>query len=192
MQIFRSRVASSLAVLAVLTMTATPALAHGRGDWGRHRHYRGNGISGGDLLAGLLVIGGVAAIASAASKKSDEQQRDRSSYPGGPDDYDRDYERSADSDQGYGDEPPPSSSDYGSRDYPGGPAGAQGSFDGAVDACSAELERGSNRIDSVDGVRRMGDRYSVEGRLGDGRGYACSVDDTGHIRSVAVDGHAMI
>jgi hypothetical protein len=67
-----------------------------------------------------------------------------------------------------------------------------GSFDSAVNACSNELERGERRIGSVDNVRRMGERYSVEGQLEDGRGYACSVDEQGQIRSVAVDGRGLI
>jgi len=187
MQIFRSRTAATLAALAVVTMTASPVFARGYDDWGRHRRHHGNGVDGGSLLAGLLVGGAAVAIATSASKKSADTGNDEPApyrYPGSA--------RSGDA--GYSDEP--AGSDYGSRDYPGGPAGGsnagQGSFDGAVDACSAELERGDRRVDSVDNVRRMGERYSVEGRLQGGQGYACSVDETGHIRSVAVDGHAMI
>lgn len=179
MKIFRSRTAASLAALAALSLTATPVLAHGYDRWGGYRHHH-DGIDGGDLLAGLLVIGGIAAIASAASKSSKNDVRDEpTSYPGGPDD-------AVPQDQGYVEVPP-----YKGNDYPGGPR-AVGGFDGAVDACSAEIERGERRIGSVDNVRRMGDRYSVEGHLQDGRGYACSIDDNGQIRSVAVDGHAVI
>lgn len=187
MKIFRSRTAASFAALAVVAMTATPVLARGHGDWGRHRHYRGGGVDGGSLLAGLLVGGAAVAIATSASKNSSDRRNDEPApyrYPGGPDA----------TDQGYDDAP--AAGDYGARDHDGpgvGPAGGgQGSFDSAVDACSAELDRGDKRIDSVDNVRRMGDRYSVEGRLQGGSPYACSVDETGHIRSVAVDGHAMI
>ncbi|MEE4450695.1 hypothetical protein [Novosphingobium resinovorum] len=185
MQIFRSRVAVSLAALAVFSVSASPVLARGRDDWRPHRHYRGGGISGGDLLAGLLVVGGIAAIASAASKNSSDDRASGQAdepepyrYPGGPE---------AGGDAGYGDAP----AGEGPASYPGGPA-VQGSFGAAVDACSAELERGGKAVDSVDSVRRMGERYSVDGRLQDGRPYACSVDETGHIRSVAVDGHGMI
>ncbi|WP_200844960.1 MULTISPECIES: hypothetical protein [unclassified Novosphingobium] len=187
MQIFRSRTAATLAALAVVSMTATPVFARGYDDWGRHRHHRGGGVDGGSLLAGLLVGGAAVAIATSANKKANDTRGDEPApyrYPGGP----------QAGDQGYGDEP--AGADYGSRDYPGGPDGAsgsgQGSFDAAVDACSGELEQGGRRVDSVDNVRRMGERYSVEGRLEGGSAYACSVDDTGHIRSVAVDGHAMI
>ncbi len=184
MTILRSRAAASLAAVAALAFTATPALAHGRGDWQRH-HRHGGGIDGGDVLAGLLIIGGVAAIATAASKADRKDARGGDDgtyippYPGGPV-----------GDDGYMADGP---EDGGPGAYPGGPGGASLSgFDGAVDACRGEIERGDRRIGSVDNVRRMGERYSVEGALEDGRGYACSVDDAGRIRSVAVDGHAMI
>lgn len=193
MRIFRSRAAVSLAALAALTMTASPALAHGRDGW-RYRHHRGGGIDGGDVLAGVLVIGGIAAIMSAASKKDkDAEQAQPNRYPGGP---------QAD-EQGYGDEP--AEPEYGARDgdVDQVPADAdadadadrgtaRGSFDGAVDACSAALDRSERQLDTVENVRRMGGRYSVEGRLQDGHDYACSVDDGGTVRSVAVDGQAMI
>ena len=188
MKMFRSRTAASFAALAVVAMTATPVLARGYDDWGRHRHHRGGGgIDGGSLLAGLLVGGAAVAIATSASKKSADTRNDEPApyrYPGGP------AAGSEAGDQGYADEP--AGTDYGSRDYQGEPGAGQGSFDSAVDACSAELERGDKRVDSVENVRRMGERYAVEGRLQGGAPYACSVDDTGHIRSVAVDGHAMI
>jgi hypothetical protein len=45
--------------------------------WRRHRG--GNGIDGGDLLGGLLVLGGIAAVASAIDKSNDEV-RDRRGY----------------------------------------------------------------------------------------------------------------
>jgi hypothetical protein len=183
MKIFRSRAAASLAALAIVTMSATPVLARGHDDWGRYRHHRGGGVDGGSLLAGLLVGGAAVAIATSASKNASDSRADEPApyrYPGGPET----------GEAGYGDEP--TGADEGSRDYPQGSGVGQGSFDGAVDACSAELDRGDKRIDSVENVRRMGDRYSVEGRLQGGAPFACSVDETGHIRSVAVDGHAMI
>ncbi|GGN50119.1 hypothetical protein GCM10011349_21440 [Novosphingobium indicum] len=183
MKFFRSRTAASLAALAAFSMTATPVFARGYDRWGRHHHHhRNNGIDGGDVLAGLLIVGGIAAIASAASKSNRDKARDEQyRYPGGPA-YDE-------SDARYDEAPPPPA--YGESSYPGGPQAASGSFDAAVDACADELERGERRIGSVDNVRRYGERYSVEGQLEDGRGYACSVDDSGQIRSVAVDGRAL-
>ncbi|PNU01978.1 hypothetical protein [Novosphingobium guangzhouense] len=197
MKMLRSRTAVSLAAIAAFAVTATPVMAHGpRGDWRGHRHYRGGGIDGGDLLAGLLVVGGVAAIASAVSKdRADSRDAEPAPYryPGGPQADDH-----GDDDAGY--DPQPSDDDRGMAPYPGGPvsgqdrvdnAGMGGSIGMAVDACEAELERAGNRVDAINGARRMGERYSVEGRLQDGRPFACSVDGEGHIRSVAVDGRGM-
>jgi hypothetical protein len=211
MTIFRSRAAVSLAALAALSFTAAPALARGpdRGPHRWHGHHRGNGISGGDVLAGLLVVGGVAAIATAVNNSNNAKNAGNDEPVDG-----RAPEGRGES---YGSEPafvPGESADQGGAAYPGGPVGQEaaddraddraddaaddgardqgGSLGGAVDACEAELQRGDKQVDTVDGARRMGDRYSVEGKLRDGRAFACSVDDTGHIRSVAVDGHAMV
>ena len=48
-----------------------------------YRHYRHDrGVDAGDVLAGVLIIGGIAAIASAASKNNDnDRYRDRADYP---------------------------------------------------------------------------------------------------------------
>ncbi|MFC0204152.1 hypothetical protein [Novosphingobium soli] len=202
MSIFRSRIAASLAALAAFSMTAAPALARGHDDWRRHRHHRGGGgIDGGDLLAGLLVIGGVAAVATAVSNKKAERtdgepepyrypEAPEVGYGDGPDDgpVDAPDDGPVDApDDGPVDVPP-----SGGATYPGGLEAGQGSLGSAVDACSAELSRGDKHVESVESVRRMGERYSVEGRLADGRPFACSVDDGGHIRSVAVDGQGVI
>lgn len=199
MQMFRSRVAVSLAALAALSVTATPALAHGRDGWRPHRHYRGGGISGGGLLAGLLVVGGVAALASNIGKNGgDERDVEPAPYR-----YPDGGQNEAEGDAEYDHVP----SDNGGAAYPGvpvadgenedaqdyaGSAPASGSLGAAVDACEAELENGDKRVESVGSVRRIGERYSVEGLLEDGRPFACSVDETGHVRSVAVDGQGMI
>lgn len=52
-----------------------------RGGW-RNRGWRGRnrGIDGGDILAGALIIGGIAAIASAATNSSRRGPNDRYSY----------------------------------------------------------------------------------------------------------------
>lgn len=43
----------------------------GYGGWGGYRHHHhGDGIDGGDVLAGILILGGIAAIATAASNNS--------------------------------------------------------------------------------------------------------------------------
>lgn len=189
MNMFRSRAATSMTALAAFAMSATPVLAHGYGGWGRHYHRHGDGIDGGDVLAGLLIVGGIAAIASAARKSAkDDDAQERNRYPGGPD-----YSRPEDRD--YGETPDRDVDDKAAPDYGSDYSGASttnGSFDDAVHNCANELERGERRIGSVDNVGRAGDRYSVEGRLEDGRGFACSVDRDGQVRSVAVDGSGLI
>lgn len=58
-------------VLTSVGLAATPAEARGRhGGWGYRHHDR---ISTGDVLGGLLVLGTIAAIASAASKDRRER-----------------------------------------------------------------------------------------------------------------------
>jgi hypothetical protein len=200
MTIFRSRAATSLAVLAALSLTATPALARpDRGPRHWHGHHRGNGISGGDVLAGLLVVGGAAAIATAVSNSNNKSETTTQASVDGPAPYSY-------PDDGADSEP----ADQGGAAYPGGPVGDEardaehdggddrdqasnsGSLGQAVDACEAELERGDKRVEAIDSARRIGERYAVEGKLEGGSAFACSVDDTGHIRSVAVDGRAMV
>jgi hypothetical protein len=66
------------------------------------------------------------------------------------------------------------------------------SIDGAVDACTGEIERGERRIDSVDGVNRNGEGWRVEGRLEDGRTFTCTADADGRVRGATVDGRALI
>lgn len=197
MEILRSRVCASLAALAAATLTVSPAMAHGWGGYPpppRHHHHRGGG--GGDLLAGLLIGGGLVAIASAASN-SNSKEREASAYP---------------DDDAYVDQD--ASANVSRPAYPGGPVagevgyaspseeertserhGAVGSagFGAAVDTCTSEIEGGSRYdVQNVDKVDRMNGRIAVEGRLTDGRAFACSIDDQGRVRSVAVDGHAMI
>lgn len=176
MKIFRTRPAAALAIAAALSLTATPALARG---WG-HRHHD-NDIDAGDVFAGLLVIGGIAAIASAASKKNKESREPDYRYPDGNHRSEETYrEPLAD----YGDD----REDRGDRDYGWR---SNGDLDGAVDSCVGEVERGDRRVDSVDSVNRDGDGWRVEGRASDGRSFSCSVDRDGRIRGAAVDGGAI-
>lgn len=219
MKTFRSRAAASLAVLGALSMTATPVLAHGPDEW--HRHDHRDGVDGGTLLAGLLVVGGIAAIASAASKSTSDQARiEPAGYSGTPDNAtpgDRAYgegvppddssasapDNAQPDDRAYRDDVSPDGTsadapenvapdDRGnSSDEALGSSRVGDSFDAAVDACGSEIEHGDHRIGSVDSVRRTDNLYNVEGRLQDGRGFACSIGDDGQIRSIDIDGHAL-
>ena len=58
-----------------------------RRHWKRHRH--NDGFDGGDVLVGLLVLGGIAAVAGSIDKSGDQQRERRSSddYPQRPYDY---------------------------------------------------------------------------------------------------------
>lgn len=170
MSIFSSRHASTLAVAAAFSLAAAPvaAEAHGRhggryDGWG-HRH---DGVDAGDVLAGVLILGGIAAIASAASKAAKERDPEgRPRYP----------ERDG-------------TPRYGERDDRPTWGESRG-IDGAVDTCVGEIENSGNRVDSVDAVNRAGDGWRVEGRTGNDRAFACSIDRDGRVRSVTVDGRA--
>ncbi len=206
MKILRSRACASLATLAVAMLTVTPAMAQG---WGgpppppyRHHPYHGDG--GADFLAGLLFLGGVAAIVSAANSSKNTQQTVNSEPVNSP---------SANSDDRSYVDSVPSASDARPA-YPGGPvAGEAGyaaaddeeahyearhgtnvsaGFGMAVDTCASEIEGStSDKVQNVDKVDHLNGRIAVEGHLNDGRPFACSVDQDGHVRSVAIDGHAM-
>jgi len=196
-----SRSAIVLASAAALSLTATPAMA-------RHWHSRDRGIDGGDLLAGVLIIGGIAAIAAAASKSSRESRapdypyrQDAEPQGGVPSDEDyRNWRDYRDRSSGY-DQPGPgeygadrSDDDYSGRgDYRGAEDWrSTGSTDRAVDVCVDELERGDRSVEDVDGVNRDGEGWRVDGRLRDGRSFTCTADGEGRVRRLAVDGQLMI
>ena len=164
----KTRIAAALAATAAASLAATPAAAQGwgwGGGWGGHRHR--DHIDAGDVIAGVLIIGGIAAIASAASK-SKRNRRD--------DDYRGDYPRER---QG---------------GYSGNDNDQQwqqnGSVDGAVNRCSNEVTRGSGRNVSVETINRDGDGWRIAGRTGEGAEFICSVDGSGQIRNVQVGGRA--
>ena len=195
MQFFRSRSAVSVAAAAALAMTASPAMA-------RHYH-RDRGIDGGDVLAGVLIIGGIAAIASAASKdRRDRETRypdrypregDYRSYPNDDPDYRNDRDYRSQRDEPYYRNPSGGydyddrQEQYGSRDWRDA-----GSMDGAVSSCVGEIERGRDDVDTVESVEREDEGWRVAGRVESGREFTCTVDGDGRIRRVAVDGRALI
>jgi Ni/Co efflux regulator RcnB len=194
---FRSRTAAMFAATAALSLVATPVAAR---DWHRHRD---NGVDGGDVFAGLLIVGGIAAIASAASSKAkrDRQAREDSRY--------RDDDRMQDAYRGQ---------DYRAEDYRTAPRVEYGAtrgaadtaqsapqtspqvsgqalsastgwrvglgVDDAVNACVGEVERGSRSIDTIDGVNREGQGWRVGGRVRGGYGFSCTVDAQGRVRTV--------
>lgn len=147
----------------------------GRGyrGWGRHHH---GGVDAGDVLAGVLIIGGIAAIAAAASRERDRDRRvetDPNGYPYRNDrnrDWDYRYRENA------------------GRDYRSG-AGDRG-LDNAADICAREVER-TERVDEVNSVDRTGSGWRVEGRLANGRSFSCEIGNDGRVGPVDLGGNSV-
>ncbi|MEZ5694951.1 MAG: hypothetical protein R3E18_00540 [Sphingomonadaceae bacterium] len=183
-----SRISSAVAMAAALSMAATPAAAADlsampsgaslptASGWdaeavnadgyryGRYGRYRRNRVDAGDVLAGVLIIGGIAAIASAASNsKRDRQYRDR--------DYrDRPYDYRAPTSN------PRSSGNSG--------------INSAVDMCLREIER-DVRVDGVDSVDRNASGWIVTGRLYNGDGFTCRINGNGQVEGVNYGGRSL-
>ncbi|WP_054530231.1 hypothetical protein [Erythrobacter sp. SG61-1L] len=136
----------------------------------RHRHDRG-GIDAGDVLAGVLIIGGIAAIASAASNSS------RNSEPN------EDY-RYREPSYPYPDERP----DYQGQDSYRGSGYSGGGIDNAVSICTDQVERGATRVASVDNAARTADGWRISGQLDNGGGFNCWIDNDGRVRNVDLGG----
>ncbi|QYU70374.1 hypothetical protein J4558_09755 [Leptolyngbya sp. 15MV] len=133
-----------------------------RSRWDRHRYRHRDRVSTGDVLAGVLIIGGIAAVASAASRSS--RERDDYRYR----DYRTDYR--------------PYRGDSRSSDPRG--------IDNAVRLCVNEVERDA-RVDTVDGVERTGAGWRVTGSLFDGAGFTCRIGGNGRIEAVDFGRHGM-
>lgn len=130
--------------------------------WGSYRHHHDR-IDGGDVLAGILVIGGIAAIASAAGD-SKNQRRDRRDYP--QDDRRYDYREDY-------------RGDARDRDFrDGDPGNGRGAMDRAVDACAAEAGR-NGQVDEIFDVERIDGEWRVKGDYRNGREFTCSIDGNG-------------
>ena len=155
---------SRLAVsAAALSLIATPAMA--RDNWGHGRHHRGSHVSTGDVFAGLLILGGIAAVASAASKDRDEREADdyryREPYPDNRPVYRE-------------------SSSY-----------SAGNIDSAVDQCVGEVERGDERVAAVDNAARTTSGWQISGQLDVGGNFSCAIDNDGRIRGIDLgDGYS--
>jgi hypothetical protein len=178
MILIKRKLAAATAVAAAFSMAATPAAAvelprvsdapqawdpgaldvenrrhHHRGDWDD------DDIDGEDILTGVLILGGLAAIAGIAGSGNKRQQ---SAPPPEPFPEDADY------DAGY--QAPARDDRYRSR----------GMAD-AVDACVAEAEEGHGPIGSVDRASRSGEGWYVAGELEGGTAFACWVDGSGRV-----------
>jgi len=134
----------TVAAGAMAVSAASPAAARDRG----------NGISAGEVIAGALVIGGIAAVAAAASNNNDRDYRNADGYR-----YDR---------AGYG---------YENARY------GYGDSRQAVAQCVAAAEQGANRysrgggrsdVTDIRSVRQTRNGFEVKGRIavdGNARGY---------------------
>jgi hypothetical protein len=128
----------------------------------RHRDYDGygrggDGISAGDVIAGALIIGGIAAIASAGSNGN---RYGREYKYRGNDGY-RDSGRSFNGDYGYG---------------------SRRAVDECVNAARRDASRyGWARVTDITSIDRVGGGYEIRGRLvvetrGRGRDYGYDYD----------------
>lgn len=133
-------------VAAVAASSIAPASARD------HRYGRGDGIDAGDVIAGALIIGGIAAIASAANNDRDYDR-----------DYDaRDYDRSRYGDYRY--------DRRGYDDYAG--RYNRGNSRQAVEQCVRAAERSAGRysygdanVTDIREIRRTNRGYEVRGRV---------------------------
>ena len=126
----------------------------------RYRHYRyRRGPSTGDVLAGVLIIGGIAAIAN-ASKRDDRRYRER----------DRDWRYPED--RNYRDDRRDSSGMDGTR-----------GIDRAVSMCVDEVERES-RVETVDRADRTADGWQISGTVSSGNSFSCEIGSDGRIENI--------
>ena len=128
----------------------------------RYRHR--DRVDAGDVLAGVLIIGGIAAIASAASNSSRNRgYRD--------DRYRNDY-RYRTSDDSYRYRRGDNRSNAGSG------------IDNAVNLCVGAIER-DVRVASVDGVDRNAAGWLVTGTIYNGDGFSCRIDGNGRVDGIS-------
>lgn len=196
-----TRTGAFAGILAAVSMTATPAAAaelptapapaagstvftdfnHSIYDgeaevgewhrWGRRGYRRGwrrNRVDAGDVLTGVLILGGIAAIASAANNNNRRHRdvdvrRDR--------DYDRDQRDNRRDTQ---------------RDNRRSSNTGSG-LDNATEQCVSRIER-DIRVDSVDGVNRTAEGWTVTGVLFNGGGFSCQIDNNGRIADINYGG----
>ncbi len=140
----------------------------GRG-WRGRRGWRGHRRGGSGLLTGILVLGGIAAVASAANNNRRNRdvvivERDSRRYD------DRRYD------------------DRRTDDRRSNPRSSEGSgIDNAVSQCLSEIES-DVRVDSVDGASRLPQGWVVSGTLFNGSGFTCQIDNNGRISDIDYSG----
>jgi hypothetical protein len=174
-----NKLAAATTVAAALSLLATPAAAVDlprpaavkafdgdalNADRHRRRWYRGrDNIDAGDIIAGVLILGGIAAIADAAKRNREERYPTEYPYP------------DADRDDGVRYRSPVDDGRFESR-----------GLDRAVDMCVAEVERDHSPVANVDSVSRSGEGWRVSGELRQGAPFECSIGNDGRVSSVFV------
>ncbi|TMM50216.1 hypothetical protein [Qipengyuania marisflavi] len=124
-------------------------------EYHRRYRYRRNRVDAGDVLAGVLIIGGIAAVASAANRGRDDRYRDRN----------RDYRNTR----------MPRRNDTRYDNTRG--------IDRAVKMCVDAIERDA-RVNTVDNVARSAQGWRVTGSLYNGEGFTCSLGANGRIEAI--------
>ncbi len=154
---------------------ADPVWSDAEQTFERHRRYRGhryrgyrgyghryrNRTSVGDVIAGAVILGGIAAVINSTKRNRE----------------DRDYRRDGDY----------RNQDY-RRDRRGNTrqAGASG-LDRAASQCVREIER-DVRVNEVESVQRTGEGWFVRGSLYDGASFTCTIDPNGRIDRIDYSG----
>ena len=128
------------------------SVAHGR-RWG-HR----DRVDAGDIIAGVLILGGIAAVASAASRSREPVDPYPSRYPYPEDPRYRESQRGWES----------------------------SGLEGAVDMCVAEVERERARVVSVDSASRGVGGWFVSGEVEGDALFTCRIDNDGRIQDVEI------
>ncbi len=171
MALTKNNFAIAAAFMAATSLTATPSAAAelpqiARAHAGaydsdaenahnhRWRGYRRNHVRTGDVIAGVLVLGTLAAIAGSSNRRERERERDVRYRE--PERNDRRDDRSW----------------------------SNGGMDNAVSMCVDQVERGRDRVDSVDNASRNAGGWQVSGSLDDGTYFSCRIDNEGRIRAI--------
>lgn len=170
MALIRSRFSIAAVMLAASAMTAAPLAAaelpvlspaapgaydSHAGDAFGHRRWRGHSrshVSTGDVVAGVAILGVLAAIAGSSSSND---RRDNETYR-------EPYREPARPARGWN----------------------NGGIDNAVDQCVNQVERGDDRVESVDNAARDASGWRVQGSLRNGDYFSCRLDNDGRIRSI--------
>lgn len=137
--------------------------------WGndRYRRHSGAHIRTGDAIAGIAILGVVAAIAGAANNADRTTSREV-----------------------YRERPLPERDTYRYNDRREARWG-EGGINSAVNLCVNQVERGDERVGSVDNASRDASGWRVDGSLDNGDAFSCRLDNEGRIRAIDIgDGYA--